>query len=149
MWLNWVAVAAGLQGTEVDTTKPEYDEEIQSRIAAADAARTVHTQANSDKNAVDSKIKTLEEELGHDWGPDSAFAYMIGQCYDAEVENKCVACCGEDPLRRPNARAEAAAAHAVRPRIQVCIQDLPFYERQAGPKEWRFYKSRQLQGLRW
>lgn len=73
------------EGTEVDETKPEYEPEVKELIATADAAREARNTARSNKDEVSRKVTDTEKQLGHDWGLDGEFAYMIGQCYDTTV----------------------------------------------------------------
>ncbi|XP_037527654.1 glucosidase 2 subunit beta [Rhipicephalus sanguineus] len=63
-----------------DTT--EYDEETKQLIEAAKKARDEYTEADSNVRKLESEIKTLEQSLDTDYGPDDEFAALRDQCFE-------------------------------------------------------------------
>ncbi|XP_078658064.1 glucosidase 2 subunit beta-like [Branchiostoma floridae x Branchiostoma belcheri] len=65
---------------------PEYDEETKQLIAAADQARAEYTEANKKVNDIDTQIRQLEKQLGTDFGPESEYSSLDGQCFELETK---------------------------------------------------------------
>uniref|UniRef100_A0A6M2CRA8 Glucosidase 2 subunit beta n=1 Tax=Rhipicephalus microplus TaxID=6941 RepID=A0A6M2CRA8_RHIMP len=63
-----------------DTT--QYDEETKQLIEAAKKARDEYTEADSNVRKLESEIKTLEQSLDTDYGPDDEFAALRDQCFE-------------------------------------------------------------------
>lgn len=67
---------------ERDEEMPEYDDKTKELIAAADAARAAHREAESKKSSVEREITRLKKYLEIDYGPDREFSTMYDQCYE-------------------------------------------------------------------
>ncbi|EDQ91956.1 uncharacterized protein MONBRDRAFT_31090 [Monosiga brevicollis MX1] len=93
---------------EPSDPKPEYDEDIKTLIANADAARTAHREAESQKRLKESDRKKLENELNYDTGDSHEFAHMINQCYELEDrEYKYKLCMFDKVTQEPKAGGRA------------------------------------------
>ncbi|KAH6941137.1 hypothetical protein HPB50_014300 [Hyalomma asiaticum] len=66
--------------TTTDTT--EYDEETKQLIEAAKKARDEYTEADSKVRKLESEIRTLEQSLDTDYGPDDEYAALRDQCFE-------------------------------------------------------------------
>ena len=67
-----------------EAAKPEskYDEATQRLIEAAEAARKAFNDADRDLRDVEREIKQLSESLDKNYGEDSVFAVLQGQCFE-------------------------------------------------------------------
>ncbi|KAK0083151.1 hypothetical protein PV325_009236 [Microctonus aethiopoides] len=66
---------------EQEPSKIEYDEETQSIVDEATAARTQYHQAEKALLDLQNEIRGLEGKIGRDYGPDDVFASLDGQCF--------------------------------------------------------------------
>merc|ERR1719219_1705148 len=65
-------------------SKPEskYDEATQRLIEAAEAARKAFNDADRDLRDVEREMSQLSESLDKNYGEDSVFAVLQGQCFE-------------------------------------------------------------------
>ncbi|XP_067846343.1 glucosidase 2 subunit beta-like isoform X2 [Heptranchias perlo] len=65
---------------------PDYDEETQALIVAAEDARDQFITVESSLQDTKDAIRNLEKELSMDFGQNDEFAYMFGKCYEVTNE---------------------------------------------------------------
>ncbi|XP_012991520.2 glucosidase 2 subunit beta [Esox lucius] len=65
-----------------EMSMPPYDAETQGLVDAAQKARDDFDEAERALREVDDQIKSLEKEIGFDFGPSAEFAYLYSQCYE-------------------------------------------------------------------
>ena len=65
-----------------DKPESKYDEATQRLIEAAEAARKSFNDADRDLRDVEREIKQLSESLDKNYGEDSVFAVLHGQCFE-------------------------------------------------------------------
>lgn len=66
---------------EEEKSHVEYDEETQSIVDAANAARAQFHQAESALLDLQNEIRSLEMKIDRDYGPDDVFASLDGECF--------------------------------------------------------------------
>ena len=67
---------------EADKPESKYDEATQRLIETAEAARKSFNDADRDLRDVEREMKTLAESLDKNYGEDSVFAVLHGQCFE-------------------------------------------------------------------
>lgn len=73
-----------VEQVEPTTTEPQYDEETQRLIEAANEARNQFEQADRELRQLESEKRQIEDLLGKDYGPHEEFAVLNGDCFNFE-----------------------------------------------------------------
>jgi len=75
--------AESVEGNKDDDLKmPDYDEETQAKISAADQARKEFDEAEKTSRDTDREISDLERVLNLNMGPEEEFSPLHGQCFE-------------------------------------------------------------------
>lgn len=93
-------IADKFMDAKADETKPEYDEEIKVLIQAADEKRKLLTDVETEKKTVDTDLSKIEKDLKFDWGEHNEFAYMVGNCYEVQIQEYTYKVCPFDSAKQ-------------------------------------------------
>ena len=87
---------------EEEVAKPEsrYDDNTQKLIDAAEEARKQFTSAERQLRDLEREVKQLQESLEKDYGGDSVFAVLQGQCFEYTDNEYVYKMCPFDMVRQ-------------------------------------------------